>query len=353
MKLIYTSLFLLLFSFGAFAQSNLTLSCETGTESGNMQYVYVYAENTDSLDLHIGAMTLLLAHQTHQQWQAVDSWSLTDDKWENGVSKEEDITSPTGYGMGFSELFRCAQAAGQQDDPLIIPAYSKMIISRIAFSNTLTDESVYLVAPQEDEMVAIADADGNNISFTVSSQPVVAGLPVELVEFAAEQIGDRLAEVRWTSQIETQTEAYIVERSLDGEAFEVLQETAATGPGTYRMQDDDPYLPITHYRLRWRDTDGQTGLTETLRVAFSEPTLELTVSPNPTNGIVNIQYGEKLSVFKALSLIDGLGKTIYKQNRLPESHGLPIDLSGFPSGIYQLQGITQKGEVVTTSIILR
>lgn len=353
MKLIYTSLFLLLFSYGAFAQNNLTLSCETGTESGNMQYVYVYAENSDSLDLHIGALTLLVAHQTHQQWQAANSWSLTDEKWQNGISREEDVTSPTGYGMGFSELFRCAQAAGQQDDPLIIPAHSKMIISRIAFSNTLTDESVYLVGPQEDEMVAIADEHGNNIPFSVTGQPIVAGLPVELVEFAAEQIGDRLAEIRWTSQIETQTEAYIVERSLDGEAFEVLQETPATGPGRYRLQDDDPYLPMTHYRLRWRDTDGQTGITETIRVAFSEPVLELFVSPNPSSGIISIEYGEKLSVFRSISLVDALGKTVYKQNRLPEADDLTLDFGGFSSGVYQLQGVTQKGEVVTTTIVFR
>jgi ribosomal protein S11 len=353
MKRLYISFLFLLFSYSIFAQGNLTLSCETGTESGNMQYVYVYAENSDSLDLHIGAVTLLIAHQSHQQWQSANSWSLTDEKWQSGISREEDITSPTGYGMGFSELFRCGQAAGQQDDPLIIPAHSKMIISRIAFTNTLTDESVYLVGPQEDEMVAIADENGNNIPFSVTGQPVVAGLPVELVEFAAEQIGDRLAEIRWTSQVETQTEAYIVERSLDGEAFEVLQETPATGPGRYRMQDDDPYLPATLYRLRWRDTDGQTGLTETLQVAFSEPVLELTVSPNPSSGMIRVEYGEKLSVFRTVSLVDGLGKTVYKQSNLPETNDLVLDFNGFPSGIYQLQGITQKGEVVTTSIVLR
>ncbi|MEZ4684864.1 MAG: T9SS type A sorting domain-containing protein [Bacteroidia bacterium] len=348
----YISIFFLLFSTSAFAQS-LSLSCETGTESGNMQYVYIYAANSDSSDLHIGAMTLLLAHQTHQQWQANSSWSITDEKWSNGLSREEDVSQPTGYGMGFSELFRCAQAAGFQDEPLVIPAYSKMMIARIGFSNNQTDESVYLVNPQEDEMVAIADENGKAIAFSVTSQPTVAGLPVDLVEFTAEQIGDRLAEIRWTSQVETQTEAYIVERSLDGAAFEVLKETPATGPGQYRLQDVNPYLPVTHYRLRWRDTDGQTGLTETLEVVFSEPVLELTVFPNPSNGMIEIQYGENLSVFRSISLIDGMGKMVFEQKKLPESLGTSFDLSGFPSGVYQIRGITENGEVVATSIIIR
>jgi hypothetical protein len=317
-----------------------------------MQFVYIYAENSDSLDVNIGAMTLLLAHQAHQQWQAADTWSLTTTKWQDGISREEDVAIPTGYGMGFTSLFRCGQAAGPKDHPLIIPAYSKMMISRIAFTNNLSDESVYLVGPQEDDMVSIADAQGKEIAFVVTGQPVVGGLPVELVEFTAEQIGDRLAEIRWTSQMETQTEAYLVERSLDGEAFEVLAETPATGPGQYRLQDDDPYLPVTHYRLRWRDTDGQTGISETVQLAFSEAEARFNIFPNPTTGRIEIQFGELLSTFRSLSLVDGQGKIILAQDRLPASFTTSFDLRGFPPGIYQLRGITEEGEILSTSLVL-
>lgn len=352
MKKIYSVIFLLLLGQYISAQT-LSLYCETGSESGNLQHVYVYGENLTNQDQPIGAMTLLLAHQQQQQWQPASSWSLTDVKWDGVFSKEEDVAQATGYGSGFSHLFRCGQAAGPDDEPMILPANTKMLLARIAFTQSLLGEQVYLVGPQEDQMVAIADEDGDAINFQVTGQPVVAGLPVELIEFKASQIGERLAEIRWTSQLETQTEAYLVEKSLDGEAFEVLSETPATGPGRYVIRDEAPFLPKTHYRLRWRDTDGETGLTETVQVLFSESDVSFMIFPNPSQGEFELRYGEKLNTFQSFSLVNSVGKTVIKRNSLPDDFSMKLDMRGYPSGVYQVYGVSVDGAIITTSLIIQ
>ena len=352
MKNIYLSILLLLVGSVVFSQT-LSLYSETGSESDGKQYVYVYGENLTNADQAIGGMTLLVAHQSHQAWQSASSWSLASVKWDATFARQEDIAHATGYGSGFSHLFRSALAAGPDDDPIHIAPHTKILLARIAFTASLLGEEIYLVGPLEDQMVSMADQNGDPINFIVTGQPVIAGLPVELVEFKAEQIGERLAEVRWTSQIESQTEAYIVEKSIDGQVFEVLAEEAATGPGAYQVQDENPFLPITHYRLRWRDTDGETGLTETVQVQFTQPGTALDVFPNPTSGKFQVRFGEKLDVLQELTLVNAAGKTIWQRKSLPSVFILSIDLSGIPAGLYWMRGTGFNGESIATSLVIQ
>ena len=352
MKSFFLTLTLLAFASLALGQT-LSLYCETGKESDGRQYVYIYGENLTNADQTVGALTFLLAHQQYQQWQAAPSWSLAGAKWQQAFSREEDIAQSTGFGSGFSHIFRCAQAAGPADDPLILPARTKMLLSRLAFTSSPLGEAVYLIGPQEDQRVAMADAEGENIPFSVTGQPVVAGLPVELLEFRAEQAGERLAEIRWTSQSESQTEKYVVEHSLDGEVFAAMTEVPAQGPSTYRVYDENPFLPVSYYRLRWLDIDGETGLSEIVQVRFADPEIKLEVFPNPSAGKVKIAFGQKLSVFTHLSLVNATGKTIWQRNALPESYEISADLGGFPAGTYWLRGLMKTGEHISTPLIMQ
>ncbi|MFK7968903.1 MAG: T9SS type A sorting domain-containing protein [Bacteroidia bacterium] len=351
MKNIFTGFILLFTCFASFAQT-LSIHCETGTESDGLQYVYVYGENLTAQDQTIGAMTFLLAHQQYQQWQATQSWALADAKWGTQIVRKEDIAQVTGYGVGFSEVYRDARAAGQQDDPMHIPAHTKMLLSRIAFTSSPLGEGVYLIGPQEDKLVSISDAEGAAVNFTVTGQPVVAGLPVELIEFKAEQIGDKRAEIRWTSQLETQTDYYVVEKSLDGLAFEALAEEDATGPGSYKTVDESPFLPFTYYRLRWRDTDGETGITETLLVQFSETANRMKVFPNPSNGKMSLQVERSLQEFTSLSLYNAAGKQVWETTNMPNSYTIELDFADFPKGIYWLRGLGLKGENIAVSLLI-
>jgi hypothetical protein len=71
----------------------------------------------------------------------------------------------------------------------------------------------------------------------------------------------------------------------------------------------------------------------------------LEIYPNPTNGALNISFSRGLGAYE-LNLIDALGQKI-KSHRFQAKgpHIESMDLSSYTPGLYQLQIITEGGQV--------
>ena len=117
-----------------------------------------------------------------------------------------------------------------------------------------------------------------------------APLPATLVAFGAAPDGGAVA-VTWTTAGESGVEAFAVERSHDGQSFSTLGEVAAAGdvaagqPRDYGFRDAAPLSGVSYYRLRTRDRDGDTALSETVAVTTgASGTWTLLASPNPGRG---------------------------------------------------------------------
>jgi len=179
-----------------------------------------------------------------------------------------------------------------------------------------------------------------------------SALPVELASFDLD-VSDCGANLDWSTSSEINVEAYEVERSSDGISFVKVESISAVGNSstlqTYSYVDealDQSY----YYRLRMVDLDGSY---EYSRIHYAQidcdQELEISVFPNPTQGIINLRFDFQYDL--EYTLISELGQMLTK-GKLPQGagQGEVFDLVGVPSGAYMLR-VTSGPEVKTFRII--
>jgi hypothetical protein len=75
------------------------------------------------------------------------------------------------------------------------------------------------------------------------------------------------------------------------------------------------------------------------------------VQPNPTSGIFNVTSSNFNGKINEVSIVNLLGKEVYRSNSVDNNTNLNFDLSEFSNGIYFLQIKTNKGNL-TKKIVL-
>ncbi len=103
-------------------------------------------------------------------------------------------------------------------------------------------------------------------------------LPVELTSFTA-QAGDRQVTLRWVTESEIENDAFVLERSLDGELFAVIAEIPGQGSSSeqqaYSFTDKNVFNGITYYyRLSDRDYNGVITMHKTISVVPNSAGIE-------------------------------------------------------------------------------
>lgn len=88
----------------------------------------------------------------------------------------------------------------------------------------------------------------------------VSPLPVELTSFNAELINNRV-EITWSTASEINNDYFTIEKSIDAENYEILDEVTGAGNSqtviNYSYIDYDVYNDLTYYRLKQTDFDGK------------------------------------------------------------------------------------------------
>jgi len=172
----------------------------------------------------------------------------------------------------------------------------------------------------------------------------VAGfLPVDILKFVGHPLenGDNL--LNWTVTDEKYVSHYDVERSEDGGAFEKIGEVLATNETQdhmYDFADDNPY-PVSWYRLRSQDIDGQYAYSKTISIRRTDINSNtVLVYPNPASKEIKFVYQTKEDDANIrISLMDMAGRVLNKRTELfsQDSPMHTIDISGLSNGNYIIQ----------------
>ncbi|MEX1002523.1 MAG: PKD domain-containing protein [Crocinitomicaceae bacterium] len=135
---------------------------------------------------------------------------------------------------------------------------------------------------------------------------------------------------------------------IDSVASNAISYTDQTPPGdsslVYMISIQTPStctaLKATDYNSSRSNTEGvnmpSNGSND---VGMNEEMYQLTIYPNPTNGIVRIQYTEEISEVR---LYDISGKLVYS-NSVKGQNTLSIDMTQFERGVYSVQLMTENG----------
>jgi len=183
-----------------------------------------------------------------------------------------------------------------------------------------------------------------------------ASLPVELSEFTATEKSNSVL-LNWTTETESGSDYFEVQRSTDGQTFSAIGQVAAAGDSQeaidYEFVDHAPVTGVNYYRLRQVDLTGAQAVSEVVVVNQAATGIAVgTAFPNPATNQVSVSVTGEWSTDQVdVSLLDAAGKLVSNWVQSPGTI-LSRDIREFPAGIYHLR--FQNGEqLVTTRVVFR
>ncbi|MEP2668136.1 MAG: hypothetical protein ABJH04_04030 [Cyclobacteriaceae bacterium] len=166
--------------------------------------------------------------------------------------------------------------------------------------------------------------------FTLASTTSANPLPIELLEFVAKPLGNKV-ELSWTTLSELNNDYFTLERSTSGTEF--MEIGTVNGAGTtherreYHYIDQQPYPGVSYYRLKQTDFNGTVSFSEIARIDLSTPS-QIIVYPNPIarSATAALNYKGSFAVFNSMG-----------QMVLKIQDGDELDTRGLPSGVYSIK----------------
>jgi hypothetical protein len=154
-------------------------------------------------------------------------------------------------------------------------------------------------------------------------------LPIELMSFDA-YLDERQVQINWSTGSEKDNDFFTVEKSRDGENYEVVQVVNGGGSTSqqqnYAVVDHTPYAGVSYYRLRQTDYNGISATFDPVSVNLhSERELVSNIYPNPSNSsTVNLAIAAVKDAPIELYVLDLMGKVVQTQIIHPNPSGSTV-----------------------------
>ncbi len=172
-------------------------------------------------------------------------------------------------------------------------------------------------------------------------------LPITLLSFEGINEGgsNRLI---WITNSEVDNDYFSLERSLNGIDWELFGTVQGAGTSQeahfYSFRDEQPYLPISYYRLAQTDYDGTKTYSQIIAINSNPIDERISgVFPNPCNEITSFTYSGKSDETLSVKIINTFGQTVQsiEFNDIKNNQLMSISLDHLSSGLYQI--IYQQG----------
>ena len=156
-------------------------------------------------------------------------------------------------------------------------------------------------------------------SLWTPSSESASPLPVKLISFDAIP-HQNTVELAWVTASEKNSAYFEIEKSINGDFFEVIGQTTAAGSSIemlrYSELDRNPTQGISYYRLKLVDLDGSFITSDIRSVVYGTKSSNKLI-PNPSNGMfvtlmlkgTNYQKGE----WGKILIVNELGQVVHKE----------------------------------------
>jgi len=153
---------------------------------------------------------------------------------------------------------------------------------------------------------------------------------------------NKVVKLRWITEAEINNDFFTIERSADGNTFEVVDIVPGAGNSSstryYYTVDHNPLTGVSYYRLKQTDYDGKSAYSQLVSVNSSDVN-ELMISYFASSRdehqlLYQITGAENNNL--SIELIDILGRSIYSAV-IPggaTDRGFTISVPDLPSGVY-------------------
>ena len=219
--------------------------------------------------------------------------------------------------------------------------------------NTVTVSGLSMVSNYSFDVYEYNGINGNHVYRTTSPLTGnITTLPVKLLSFDAQKEADKIA-LNWVSSSEINSDIFEIERQQNSEDFNKIGQVQAAGNSNskrfyhfndYNYEDESEVF----YRLKMIDKDGSFEYSPIVSIQMSEMNSEVKVSPNPSNGLIEMHWLNKTSGF-SYELKDLNGEVLFngKANKNPEQ----IQISEKHKGLFILE-LKSEDQIIRKKIIL-
>jgi hypothetical protein len=179
-------------------------------------------------------------------------------------------------------------------------------------------------------------------------------LPIELKSFTVRKRDEKSAIVEWATIAELRNDYFAIERSIDGRNFSTLGKVSGAGTSneahSYQFIDNKPLKGLMYYRLRQVDTDGTYSYSDVRTVLFDTKQTILTVTPNPTHGMLQVVLNQVCVNETKIVVTDAAGREVLCTSMPANSNNRNLDVTSLANGTYVVS-ITMNDGVYTTRFV--
>ena len=179
-------------------------------------------------------------------------------------------------------------------------------------------------------------------------------LPVELLTLGATAEGSAVS-IDWATASETNSDYYVVERSMDAEHFEPIGTVEAAGESQHRIDysfmDLLPSEGANYYRLKQVDLDGAYEHTGKVVVLFGKEDEKPTLFPNPVQDVLSVSFKMPMAGTAYVQLVDAIGRVVRDRDMDLErgQQTISIRTGGLSAGSYRMRLFTNSTGVPQTA----
>lgn len=172
-------------------------------------------------------------------------------------------------------------------------------IDNVAFEYTINSSTIVPLGTNITVPVNASSADTLTYSITyVYCQTLT--LSSKNLDLTVKKRSESIIDIQWVNSDESETKKYILEKSANGIDFETVTESEVKSPGNhagkYFFQYDSPageYGKII-FRVKEIEKNNATSYSPLRMVEiFRNSGESILVYPNPTNGVINISFGNQ------------------------------------------------------------
>lgn len=184
-------------------------------------------------------------------------------------------------------------------------------------------------------------------------------LPVTLISFEVQKIGESEALIRWTTSREINVSHFEIQRSINGSQWTTIGKVSTQNGNSiqkkdYSFTDREPRPGINYYRLRMVDTNETYAFTRIESLTFGEDIHQerVLVYPNPTaSGKATILLPLPPSTAYRAEVSDATGRILYNTESIWTGGSTIIELQDLTKGWYLLR-IVAGNRVWTEKIVV-
>jgi hypothetical protein len=180
----------------------------------------------------------------------------------------------------------------------------------------------------------------------------LGALPITFSSFTAQK-QNKTVKLAWTTEQESNSSYFIIERSADGRTWQSLASMAAAGNSSnhleYTAYDNLPLNGTSYYRIKEVDKDGRLQVSVVRPVNF-DAGYSITVAPNPAKDFIVVTMDRINNAGSIIQLFNASGNLVFTEKT--NLSKVNINTAAFARGLYFIK-IINAGEVAVQKILLQ